>query len=50
MVFDFAASSSTTAILGVEPDGPPPVWFNQSADPAELGEKTGIDPDGLQRP
>ena len=33
--------------LGVEPDGPAPDWFNQSADLAELGEKTGIDPDGL---
>ncbi|MBX7433326.1 FAD-dependent oxidoreductase [Mycobacterium sp. Y57] len=33
--------------LGVDPDGPVPDWFCQSADLAELGEKTGIDPDGL---
>ena len=31
------------------PDGPVPDWFCQSADLAELGEKTGIDPDGLAR-
>ncbi len=35
--------------LGVEPDGPVPDWFCQSADLAELGEKTGIDADGLAR-
>ncbi|WP_137149688.1 FAD-dependent oxidoreductase [Mycolicibacterium sp. CR10] len=35
--------------LGVEPDGPVPDWFCQSADLAELGEKTGIDPEGLAR-
>ncbi|WP_460355893.1 FAD-dependent oxidoreductase [Mycobacterium sp. ZZG] len=33
--------------LGVDPDGPVPDWFCQSADLEELGEKTGIDPDGL---
>jgi 3-oxosteroid 1-dehydrogenase len=35
--------------LGVEPDGPTPDWFSKSADLTELGEKTGIDPDGLAR-
>lgn len=34
--------------LGVEPDGPIPDWFCKSADLAELGEKTGIDPAGLE--
>ncbi|WNG86072.1 FAD-dependent oxidoreductase [Mycobacterium sp. ITM-2016-00317] len=33
--------------LGVDPDGPVPDWFCQSADFEELGAKTGIDPDGL---
>ncbi|HNP12881.1 MAG TPA: FAD-dependent oxidoreductase [Mycobacterium sp.] len=46
MVFD-SLHLKHYGFLGVEPDGPPPVWFNQSADLAELGEKTGIDPDGL---
>lgn len=35
--------------LGVEPDGPVPDWFAQSADLTELGTKTGIDADGLAR-
>ena len=35
--------------LGVEPDGPVPPWFCQSRDLDELGEKTGIDADGLAR-
>ncbi|MCV7155121.1 FAD-dependent oxidoreductase [Mycolicibacterium pyrenivorans] len=35
--------------LGVEPDGPIPDWFCKSADLVELGEKTGIDPAGLER-
>ncbi len=35
--------------LGVEPDGPVPDWFCQSADLAELGDKTGIDAAGLAR-
>jgi succinate dehydrogenase/fumarate reductase flavoprotein subunit len=35
--------------LGVEPDGPTPDWFCKSADLAELGEQTGIDPEGLRR-
>jgi len=33
--------------LGVDPDGPVPDWFCQSADLDELGDKTGIDPAGL---
>lgn len=33
--------------LGVDPDGPVPEWFCQSADLDELGEKTGIDATGL---
>ncbi len=33
--------------LGVEPDDPVPDWFSPSADLAELGAKTGIEPDGL---
>ncbi|HET6731115.1 FAD-dependent oxidoreductase [Mycobacterium sp.] len=33
--------------LGVAPGGPAPEWFLPSADLAELGAKTGIDPDGL---
>ena len=35
--------------LGVAPGDPVPEWFCQSADFAELGTKTGIDPDGLAR-
>ncbi len=35
--------------LGVEPDGVAPDWYCKSADLAELGAKTGIDPDGLAR-
>ncbi|WP_094286266.1 FAD-dependent oxidoreductase [Mycobacterium lehmannii] len=35
--------------LGIEPDGPAPDWFSPSKDLVELGEKTGIDPDGLAR-
>lgn len=34
--------------LGVDPDGPVPDWFCQSRDLEELGEKTGIDPAGLE--
>lgn len=33
--------------LGVGPDGPAPDWFCQSRDLHELGDKTGIDVDGL---
>jgi 3-oxosteroid 1-dehydrogenase len=35
--------------LGVAPGEPAPDWFSPSADPAELGAKIGIDPDGLAR-
>jgi succinate dehydrogenase/fumarate reductase flavoprotein subunit len=35
--------------LGVDPDGPAPDWFSPSKDLAELGEKTGVDADGLAR-
>jgi 3-oxosteroid 1-dehydrogenase len=35
--------------LGVEPGEPVPDWFSPSADLAELGAKTGIDPEGLAR-
>ena len=40
-------TSSSYGFLGIEPGGPAPDWFNQSADLDELGEKTGIDADGL---
>ena len=33
--------------LGVPPGGAAPDWFNGAADLAELGARTGIDPDGL---
>ncbi len=42
-------TSSTTDSSGWNPDGPVPDWFCQSADLAELGEKTGIDAAGLAR-
>ncbi|ULE31681.1 FAD-dependent oxidoreductase [Mycobacterium sp. IDR2000157661] len=35
--------------LGVDGDGPAPQWFSASNDFDELGEKTGIDPEGLSR-
>jgi 3-oxosteroid 1-dehydrogenase len=35
--------------LGVAPGDPVPWWFCQSADFAELGAKTAIDPEGLAR-
>jgi succinate dehydrogenase/fumarate reductase flavoprotein subunit len=35
--------------LGVPPGAQAPDWFSPSADLAELGAKTGIDPDGLAR-
>jgi 3-oxosteroid 1-dehydrogenase len=35
--------------LGVAPGQPAPEWFSPAADLAELGVKTGIDPDGLAR-
>lgn len=48
IVFD-ALHLKRYGFLGVEPDGPVPDWFCPSADLAELGAKTGIDPDGLSR-
>ncbi|MGY5190402.1 UNVERIFIED_CONTAM: FAD-binding protein, partial [Bacillus amyloliquefaciens DSM 7 = ATCC 23350] len=33
--------------LGIDPDAPAPDWFSPSKDLIELGEKTGIDPEGL---
>jgi 3-oxosteroid 1-dehydrogenase len=35
--------------LGVDPDGPAPDWFTPSKDLDELGEKTGINAEGLAR-
>jgi 3-oxosteroid 1-dehydrogenase len=35
--------------LGVLPKDPVPEWYSPSADLRELGEKTGIDPEGLAR-
>jgi 3-oxosteroid 1-dehydrogenase len=35
--------------LGIEPGREVPDWYCRSADLAELGAKTGIDPDGLAR-
>src|SRR6201996_6041753 len=35
--------------LGIDPDGPVPDWFCESADVSELAEKTGIALDGLTR-
>src|SRR6202035_34728 len=48
MVFD-SVHLQRYGFLGVEPDEPVPDWFCASADLAELGAKTGIDPDGLTR-
>lgn len=48
IVFD-ALHLKKYGFLGVEPDGAVPDWYCKSADLAELGEKTGIDPDGLAR-
>ncbi|MEU1982935.1 FAD-dependent oxidoreductase [Nocardia sp. NPDC019395] len=47
MVFD-AEHLRRYGFLGVEPGGAAPDWFCESADLAELGAKTGIDPEGLQ--
>ena len=41
--------SSVTASSGWLPEEEAPDWFSPSADLAELGEKTGIDADGLAR-
>nr|WP_033246881.1 FAD-dependent oxidoreductase [Nocardia carnea] len=47
MVFD-AEHLRRYGFLGVEPGGAAPDWFCESADLAELGARTGIDPEGLQ--
>jgi succinate dehydrogenase/fumarate reductase flavoprotein subunit len=46
MVFD-SLHLKRYGFLGIEPGGVAPAWFNESADLAELGAKTGIDADGL---
>ncbi|WP_067855307.1 FAD-dependent oxidoreductase [Nocardia shimofusensis] len=46
MVFD-SVHLQRYGFLGVEPGGAVPDWFNESASPAALAAKTGIDPDGL---
>ncbi|MDT5129694.1 MAG: 3-oxosteroid 1-dehydrogenase [Mycobacterium sp.] len=46
IVFD-ALHLKKYGFLGVEPGGEVPDWYCTSADLAELGAKTGIDPDGL---
>ncbi|NKY33690.1 FAD-dependent oxidoreductase [Nocardia speluncae] len=48
MVFD-AEHLRRYGFLGVEPGGVAPDWFCESADLAELGARTGIDPEGLRR-
>lgn len=48
MVFD-AEHLRRYGFLGVAPGGTAPDWFCESADLAELGARTGIDPEGLQR-
>jgi succinate dehydrogenase/fumarate reductase flavoprotein subunit len=48
IVFD-ALHLKKYGFLGVEPDGVAPDWYCRSADLTELGEKTGIDADGLAR-
>ena len=48
IVFD-AQHLKRYGFLGVDADGPAPDWFSPSKDLAELGEKTGIDADGLAR-
>jgi len=48
MVFD-SLHLKRYGFLGIEPGGAAPDWFNESADLAELGAKTGINPDGLAR-
>lgn len=48
MVFD-SLHLKRYGFLGVAPGEPVPEWFCASADFAELGAKTGIDPDGLAR-
>ncbi|MGY2039957.1 FAD-dependent oxidoreductase [Nocardia gipuzkoensis] len=46
IVFD-AVHLRRYGFLGVAPGDPVPEWFCESADLAELGARTGIDPDGL---
>jgi 3-oxosteroid 1-dehydrogenase len=46
IVFD-AQHLKRYGFLGVEPDGPAPDWFCESADLGELAAKTGIALDGL---
>ncbi|MGE0215793.1 FAD-dependent oxidoreductase [Mycolicibacterium sp.] len=46
IVFD-AVHLERYGFLGVQPGGPVPEWFCQSADLERLGAKTGIDPEGL---
>ena len=48
MVFD-AQHLKRYGFLGVDPDGPVPDWFCESADLTELAAKTGIALDGLTR-
>jgi 3-oxosteroid 1-dehydrogenase len=48
IVFD-ALHLKRYGFLGVAPGDSVPDWFTPSADLAELGSKTGIDPDGLAR-
>ena len=48
MVFD-SQHLKRYGFLGVDPDGPVPDWFCESADLTELAAKTGIALDGLTR-
>ena len=48
MVFD-SQHLKRYGFLGVDPDGPVPDWFCESADLNELATKTGIASDGLER-
>ncbi|MDZ7886524.1 MAG: FAD-dependent oxidoreductase [Mycobacterium sp.] len=48
IVFD-AQHLKRYGFLGVDPDGPAPDWFHESATLDDLGAKLGIDPDGLAR-
>ncbi|WNG80510.1 FAD-dependent oxidoreductase [Mycobacterium sp. ITM-2016-00316] len=48
IVFD-AQHLKRYGFLGVDPDGPAPDWFHESATLDDLGTKLGIDPEGLTR-
>lgn len=48
IVFD-AQHLKRYGFLGVDPDGPAPDWFNESASLDDLAGKLGIDPGGLVR-